>query len=144
LQASTLCGEQLRPLVLVMEYLYWIDSSTEELVCPLRIRWPPPHSSIEEFDPKLGFTPVTPGEAHAIRQMESKIRGLRVPDEPRQFLITTLYTMRDLNADAIELPEGLSKTTKEPLVVRQLEDLCLKTGLKPLATERHLQPLDLS
>ena len=101
-------------------------------------------SSDAESVPGLGFSVLKTDEAQVVRDREAKIRALGLAEPPTRFLIAQLYASQDLSAEAIEQLEALSKTFKEPAVLRSLGDLYLKIGLNRLAEERYLFALELS
>jgi hypothetical protein len=101
-------------------------------------------SSDEESVPGLGFSVLKSDEAQVVWDREAKIRALGLAEPPTRFLIAQLYTTQDLSAEAIEQLEALSKTFKEPAVLRSLGDLYRQIALNRFAEERYLRALELS
>jgi hypothetical protein len=111
-------------------------------------------SSEEENAPGLGFIILTPEEVRPIREAEAKIRGLELSEEAKDFLVAQLYASRregetddveqGLNAEAVEILEGMAITSMNPVVFRTLGDLYLALGLERLAEERYLRAVELS
>jgi hypothetical protein len=101
-------------------------------------------SSDEESLPGLGFTLLKDNEAKPVREAETKIRALGLPDTPTRLLVANLYASKELYTEAIAQLEGLATTSQEAAVPRTLGDLYLTLGLNRLAEERYLQAVDRS
>jgi hypothetical protein len=100
----------------------------------------------------LGFSLLPPEEAKKVREAETRIRDLHLPDATTRLLVSELYAdwadpnvreAKALTAEAIELLEGLGDTT-ETAVVRQLADLYLTIGVNGRAEGFYLRAVKLS
>ena len=101
-------------------------------------------SSDEESIPGLGFTMLKPEDGQVVRDGETRIRGLGLPDAATRLLTANLYASQGLNSEAIDQMESLIILAPQPAIVRSLGDLYLKIGLNRLAEERYIQALGLS
>lgn len=117
------------PLTPGETYIVVISSSNSDSVEPQR---------------DIGFTVMTASETKSVRDEEAKIQGLKkIPDLQKRFILANLYATKELHAEAIEILEELSKTLKEPAVLRMLGDLYTAIGLNREAEKRYLDVLSL-
>jgi tetratricopeptide (TPR) repeat protein len=100
-------------------------------------------NSEQELLPDLGFTVLSVAERQALAVEERKIRLLSLPAPQTQFLLASLYIAKGLYAEAIEQFESLSKSLKEPALIRTLGDLYLAIDLNREAEGWYLEALGL-
>ena len=100
-------------------------------------------SSEQELLTDLGFTVLSAGERRALTAQERKIRLLRLPAPQTRFLLASLHVARGLYAEAIGEFEALSKSLKEPALMRTLGDLYLALDLNREAERWYIEALAL-
>jgi hypothetical protein len=100
-------------------------------------------TSAQEAATDVGFTVVTDTDAEAVRDAESAARLLKLPELQERLVVADLYASQELSSEAIEMLTGLTKTLKEPAVLRLLGDLYAASGLHPEAVRQYELALTL-
>jgi hypothetical protein len=101
-------------------------------------------TSADEPGLGLGFSIVDSSQRHAVEKERRRIEDLRLPEDPKQFLIAYLYDTKGFKAEAIERLEATSESAKVAAIARLLGDLYLDVGLIRPAEARYLNALGLS
>jgi Flp pilus assembly protein TadD len=100
-------------------------------------------SSAQEAAADVGFTVVTDTDAKALRDAESAARLLKLPEPQKRLVVADLYASQELFSEAIEMLTALTKTLKEPAVLRLLGDIYAASGLHPEAVTQYEEALTL-
>ncbi|MFY9621586.1 MAG: tetratricopeptide repeat protein [Pyrinomonadaceae bacterium] len=100
-------------------------------------------SSAQEKTAHLGFTVITDTDAKAVRDAEAAARLLKLPEPQKRLVVADLYASQELSSEAIEMLTGLTKTLKEPAVLRLLGDLYAASGLHPEAVRQYEEAMKL-
>jgi hypothetical protein len=94
--------------------------------------------------PESGFTLLHENEAQVVIQAQAKIRSFGLPEIEAKLMIARLYAFYDLNAEAIDQLEIISKQVNEPVILQSLGELYASIGLNQIAKTYFLKALDLS
>ena len=100
-------------------------------------------SSTQEKTADLGFTVLTETDAKALREAETAVRLLKLPGPQTRLLVADLYAAQGLSSEAVEALTELTKTLKEPAVLRLLGDLYAASGLHREAVKQYEEALAL-
>jgi hypothetical protein len=102
-------------------------------------------SSGDEKAVGLGFSLLAKADADRVRASADKLEQVNLTSEAHTFVLAKLYAVAGLNAEAIELLEGLAIGGNEaPNVYRALGELYQQVGLLALAESRYTRALELA
>jgi hypothetical protein len=102
-------------------------------------------SSVEDQGAKLGFTLVVDNLIEGVETRKTAIENTDLSDEGKAIATAILYSLNNLNADAIASLETLvADGTQTALVYQMLGDLYVKTGLNSLAEASYSQAIVLA
>jgi len=102
-------------------------------------------SSEEEQGVSLRFSVLDDQKAELVLAKVRELKQQRLTKEAEALALAYLYRSHELNAEAIELLEGLVKQGSQITAVYQLlGDIYLQVGLSRLAKERYLRALQLA
>jgi hypothetical protein len=118
------------PLVPGVDYKLIVETSTS--------------SSTVEPGNALGFSLLDKKKRQKVEAEEKRIRDLGLADGPTGFLIASLLASQELNAEAIEHLEEISKSFKVAAIKLLEADLYMKIGLLRRAESCYLDSLKLS
>jgi hypothetical protein len=98
-------------------------------------------SSTAEHQPNVGFTIASPQTASNVAATQKRIEQLQISAEGKKYLIALLLAENDLNAEAIDVLEGLWPTVQESAIGNKLGDLYITVGLGAVAADWYAHAL---